>query len=96
VEWSKYETSHMTFDPELEGLKNTVVGQAQATLLEVNLVRSFKLTGDEKFQRVKFFTGMYGDAPKGLVHPSLWAEAQRVLGRPLAKATSGAVPVAAS
>ncbi len=81
----------MKFDPELEGLKDTVIGQALATCLEVNLAKSFRLTGDERFQRVKFFTGMFGDAPKDLVHPAFWAEAQRVLGRPTAKSASGAV-----
>ena len=68
-------------------MKTEVIGQAQSTLLEVNLVRSFRLFGEDRFTRVKFFASMYGDAPKSLVHAALWAEAQRILGRPMTNVT---------
>ena len=63
------------------------------TLLEVHLAKSFRETGEARFDRVKFYTSMYGAAKKEHVLPAFWAEAQRILGNPMAKKSVAAVPL---
>ena len=100
MEVSKYDVSDATLDADLGAKAEKVSKDAQVTLLEAHLCQSFKTYGDERTERVRYYVLMFGKAPKSQIHPALWAEAQRCLGKtPTKDGASGSIepaPLSAS